>query len=92
MTHLILEANSTTAAAAIKADADTGALYGVDLGTTTKSATYSNLVLLELTQARAFALCEVLPAGVISPMMDFQPGSFTSAAPECQVWFLRARL
>jgi len=92
MAHLLLEANSTTAAAAIKADADTGALYGVDLGTTTKSAAYSNLVLLELTQARSLAVCDALPEDVDSPMLNFDPGSFTSAAPECQVWFLRARL
>ena len=92
MTLLLLEAASVNAATAIKAEADTGTLYGVDLGTTTKIATYSNLVLLELTQARAFALCEVLPEGVISPFMDMQPAPFADAAPDCQVWFLRGKL
>ena len=92
MTLLLLEATSTSGATAIKAEADTGTLYGVNLGTTTKSSTYSNLVLLELTQTRAFAICEVLPDEVESPMMDMDAMSFSSAGPECQIWFLRGKL
>lgn len=89
MALLLLEATSTSKATAIKAEADAGALYGVSLGTTTKSATHSNLVLLELTQTRAFAICEVLPDEVESPMMDMGADSFSSASPDCQVWYLR---
>jgi hypothetical protein len=89
---LLLEASSTSGATAIKAEADTGTLYGVSLGTTTKSSTYSNLVLLELTQTRAFAVCEALPSGVISPLMDMSPDSFSAAGPDCQVWYLRGQL
>ena len=92
MTLLLLEATSTSGATSIKADADTGTLYGVSLGTTTKSSTYSNLVLLELTQTRAFAICEALPADVESPMMDMNAVSFSSAEPNCQVWYLRGML
>tara|TARA_R110002110_G_scaffold144795_4_gene334141 strand:+ start:257 stop:535 length:279 start_codon:yes stop_codon:yes gene_type:complete len=92
MTLLLLEATSTSGATAIKADADTGTLYGVSLGTTTKSSTYSNLVLLELTQTRAFAICEVLPADVESPMMDMDAVSFSSAGPDEQLWYLRGML
>jgi len=92
MTLLLLEATSTSGATAIKAEADTGTLYGVSLGTTTKAATYSNLVLLELTQTRAFAICEVLPDEVESPMMDMDAMSFSSAGPECQIWYLRGML
>ena len=92
MSLLLLEASSTANATAIKAEADTGTLYGVSLGTTTKSSTYSNLVLLELTQTRAFSLCEALPSGVISPSLDMNPDSFSAAGPDCQVWFLRGQL
>jgi len=92
MTLLLLEANSTSGATSIKADADAGTLYGVGLGTTTKSSTYSNLVLLELTQTRAFAICEALPSDVEAPMMDMDMISFSSALPDEQAWFLRGKL
>jgi hypothetical protein len=92
MTLLILEASSSAAAADIVTAIDTGTLYGINLGTTTKSSTYSNLVLLELTQNRAFALCEVLPSNVESGQMDMDPPSFSSASSNEQLWFLRGKL
>ena len=92
MALLLIEAASTTAADSIETEARSGSLYGVNLGTTTKISSYSNFVLLDLTQARSLAVCDVLPRGVDSPMLSFEPSSFTQAEPDGKVWYLRGLL
>ena len=89
MSLILFETSSSSTAESLAADANTGSLWGVSLGTTTEVSQYSNFVLLELTQTRALNLTNVIPEGVDMSLMDLDPPSFTSADMNGKVWYLR---
>jgi hypothetical protein len=92
MTIIFIEATGTASADEIVAAVQAGALWGVDMGTTSKSAAYSDRALVECTKTRADALVEACPEDLSVSLFDSAPCSFTSADDGCQVWYLRGKM
>jgi len=82
----------TTTPAALIAEIDTGKLWGVSLGTTTKRSTYSDYVLIDCTETRSEKLSEAVPDSVDMDFLQAAPDSFTEAGLIEKAWFLRGKL
>jgi len=82
----------TTTPNAIVAEIDTGTLWGVSLGTTTKRSTYSDYVLVECTQTRSENLFEACPQSIDMDFLQSNPESFTESDQISKVWYLRGML
>tara|TARA_R100000664_G_C2722533_1_gene115556 strand:+ start:216 stop:503 length:288 start_codon:yes stop_codon:yes gene_type:complete len=86
--------SSASAAQAVVEDVESGELWGVSMGTTSKSAAYSNYVLVDATEKRTLSLLESVPDDekyeIQSSLIDAD--SFTEADLVWKVWFLRGRL
>ena len=52
MTILLIKCSSSSTAQQVVADVEAGELWGVDMGTTSKVAAYSNYCLIECTETR----------------------------------------
>ena len=92
MAILFMETTSTSAADEIVAAVQAQSLWGVDMGTTSSSSSYSDRALIDCTKTRANSLMESCPDGVeISAYSESTP-SFTSADDLCQIWYLRGLL
>ena len=85
---LFLDTTSSSAASDIVSDAESGTLWGVDLGTTTKIASYSDKVFILATRTRVDALVESRPEGVEDVALFADMRSFTDGAIDEQVWYL----
>jgi hypothetical protein len=53
---LVFHCNTTSTAASIVSDTEAGSLFSVDMGTTSKAASYSRWAIVECTQTRADAV------------------------------------
>ena len=82
----------TTTPDALISEIDTGTLWGVALGTTTKRSTYSDYVLIECTKTRSDNLFEACPESVDIDLCMGSPDSFTDAGLLEKAWFLRGML
>jgi hypothetical protein len=82
----------TTTPDAIVTDIDSGTLWGVSLGTTTKRSTYSDYVLVECTKTRSENLFEACPESVSMNFLQAAPESFTESDQVSKVWYLRGML
>tara|TARA_R110000751_G_scaffold227157_3_gene329067 strand:+ start:458 stop:745 length:288 start_codon:yes stop_codon:yes gene_type:complete len=94
MTILTIKCSSSTTAAAVVSEVQAGALWGVDLGTTSKVASQSNYVLIECTNTRNLALLDACPMSetcVIEYSLS-DPDSFGQTDAVSKSWFLRGRL
>jgi hypothetical protein len=92
MTILFMETTSTSAADDIVAAVQAKSLWGVDMGTTSSSSSYSDRALVECTETRAGKLMEACPEEVEISTYDSAPPSFSSSDGHCQIWYLRGML
>ncbi len=83
---------NTTTPDTLVAEIDTGTLWGVSLGTTTKRSTYSDYVLIECTKTRSDDLFESCPETAEIDLCQSSPGSFTASDLISRAWFLRGML
>lgn len=91
---IMIECSSSSVAQQVVADVEAGELWGVDMGTTSKAASYSNWALVESNKTRNLALYESLPEGekFEIPFSTIDCLSFTDADLESKIWFLRGRM
>tara|TARA_Y100001973_G_scaffold96595_1_gene151524 strand:+ start:286 stop:570 length:285 start_codon:yes stop_codon:yes gene_type:complete len=94
MTILFIKCSSASTAQQIATDVEAGSLWGVDMGTTSKVAAYSNYALIECTVTRYLGLIDaekdVEKYEITYGTTD--PDSFSEAPADWKVWFLRGRL
>ena len=88
----LFETNSTSAADDIVAAVETGELWGVNMGSTSKSSSYSNYALVECTANRALQITDVLPDEVFLASTQDEVPSFTDSDGTEKVWYLRGML
>mgnify|MGYP003135033545 CR=1 FL=1 len=88
----LFETKSTSAADDIVAAVDTGELWGVDMGTTSGSSSYSKYALVECTANRAIQITDVIPEDVSLSVIDDDVASFTNATANEKVWYLRGKI
>ena len=94
MTILFIKCSSPSTAQQIATDVQAGSLWGVDMGSTSKVAVYSNFALIECTLNRHLGLidAEKDPDRYEITYGTTDPDSFTEAPSDWKVWFLRGRL
>lgn len=94
MTTLLINCSSSSTASDIVADVEAGELWGVDMGTTSKAASYSNYVLIECTKTRNLDIIDNIPdfEKYSAELGDTDPDSFSDATQRMKVWYLRGRL
>ena len=94
MTTLLINCSSSSTASDIVAAVEAGQLWGVDMGTTSKAASYSNYVLIECTKTRNLDIIDNIPdfEKYSAELGDTDPDSFSDATQRMKVWYLRGRL
>ena len=94
MTVILINCSSASAAQEIVAAVEAGELWGVDMGTTSASASYSNYCLVECTKTRNYALIDAVPDSerFSIELSQTQPDSFTDAQIPSKMWYLRGSL
>ena len=85
---LLVDAGSSSAAGDIETEALAGALWGVNLGTTSLVSSYSDAVLILATWTRIGNLEASLPEGVETIAVVHDIDSFSSGNVESKLWFL----
>ena len=89
-----IRCSSASAAQGIVADVQAGELWGVNMGTTSKSSSYSNYALVDATETRTLALLDNVPDeekfDIQSSLIDAD--SFSDADLDWKIWFLRGRI
>tara|TARA_R100000152_G_C6682852_1_gene116305 strand:+ start:100 stop:384 length:285 start_codon:yes stop_codon:yes gene_type:complete len=94
MTIIILKCTSASTATQVVSDVEGGELFGVDMGTTSSSSSYSQYAAVQCTKTRAESLvnavgeqenCEIC-------MFDSTPESFSDADGAEKMWYLRGKL
>lgn len=90
----MIKCSSAAAAQEVVSDVESGELWGVDMGTTSKASSYSNWALVESTKTRNYALYESLPEGekFEIPFSTIDCLSFTDSDLESKIWFLRGKI
>tara|TARA_R100001082_G_scaffold26357_3_gene13100 strand:+ start:291 stop:593 length:303 start_codon:yes stop_codon:yes gene_type:complete len=85
--------SSSSVAQGVVDDVKAGELWGVNMGTTSKSSSYSNYALVEATETRTLALLESVPDDgkfdIQSSELDVD--SFTESYGNEKLWFLRGK-
>lgn len=92
MDIVMFETSSTQAADDIVADVQPGNLWGVEMGTTSKAASYSNFVAVEATATRVSNLLGSAPEDVDMEIHVHNIYSFTDAASDEKLWYLRGAM
>ena len=92
MATILINASKSSEANSLVSEVETGTLWGISLGTTTKSAANSSWVVVECTATRAFDLCNAAPEDSDIPVLDVDPPSFTDSDDKCKVWYLRGKI
>ncbi len=88
----LFETSSTSAAEDIVSAVEAGELWGVDMGSTSKSSSYSNYALVECTANRALQITDVIPDGVFLASTQDEVPSFTDSDGSAKTWYLRGKL
>ena len=92
MAFLMYEATSTSAAEDIVEAVVAGELWSYsNFGTTTKASSYSNYVLIELTEFRSMQLSDYKPDNVNEIMWLKNEESFSDADANEKLWYLRSK-
>ena len=89
MAIILIETTSPSAADDIVEAVEAGTLWGVDMGTTSKAAAYSDRALVECTKTRAGNLLFGCPENATVSVYDENPSTFTGATEHGQIWYLR---
>ena len=92
MDIILFEAASSAAAEDIVAAVQAQSLWGVDMGTTSKAASYSNYTVVEATATRVSNLFAAMPEAVSMEVHIHDVYSFTDASSEEKLWYLRGQL
>ena len=94
MTTLLINCSSSSAASDIVVAIEAGQLWGVDMGTTSRAASYSTYVLIECTKTRNLAIIDNIPdfEKYSAELGDTDPDSFSDATQRMKVWYLRGKL
>lgn len=92
MDIILFETASSSAADDVVAAVQAQSVWGVNMGTTSKAASYSNYVAIEATATRVISLLENLPDDVDFQIHIHDVSSFTDASSEEKLWYLRGRL
>jgi len=93
-TVLLFHCNTTNTAASIVSDTEAGSLFSVDMGTTSKAASYSRWAIVECTQTRADAVVvgDFNPEDISVSASISEPESFTDGDVMEKMWYLRGKL
>ena len=94
MTVILIDCSSSSGANSVVAAVESGELWEVDMGTTSKVSSYSTYALIECTNTRNLALMDNCPEDgsfTIEYSMN-EPDSFTEGGPVSKTWFLRGKL
>lgn len=94
MAMALIQCSSSSTASTLVEEVETGELWGVSLGTTTKVTKYANFCLLDITETRAMELYSVNP---LPETYEFQGihsyvDSFSESGSEDKMWYLRGKL
>mgnify|MGYP003124866422 FL=1 len=92
MDVILFETASTSAAEDIVTAVEAQQLWGVDMGTTSKSSSYSNYAVVEATATRVSNLIAAMPEAVSMEVHIHDVYSFTDASSEEKLWYLRGKL
>ena len=93
MAFLMYEATSTSAAEDFVEAVVAGELWSYsNFGTTTKASSYSNYVLIELTEFRSMQLSDYKPDNVNEIMWLKNEKSFSDGDANEKLWYLRSKL
>ena len=82
--------SSSSSANALKADADTGNLWGVDLGTTTKSEAVGKRLVIYCTETRGAALFSAAEAR--QQIASLSPPALTKMDPVCAMFYALGKM
>ena len=88
----LFETTSTSAAEDLVAAIEAGALWGVDIGTTSKASSYSKFALVECTANRLLQITDVIPDDIFLSVTEDDISSFTDADASGKTWYLRGML
>ena len=88
----LFETSSTSTADDIVEAVEAGELWGVDMGSTSKSSSYSNYALVECTANRALQITDVTPDEIFLACMQDEVSSFTGATANEKLWYLRGSI
>jgi hypothetical protein len=89
---ILFKTSSAQAAEDIVSAVAAQELWGVDMGTTSKASSYSNYALVESTATRASNVLGSIPDGVDFEIHVHDIYSFSDAASEEKLWYLRGKL
>ena len=94
MAMALIQCSSSSTASTLVEEVETGELWGVSLGTTTRVTKYANFCLLAITETRAMELYSVNP---LPETYEFQGihsyvDSFSESGSEYKMWYLRGKL
>tara|TARA_A100001515_G_scaffold35499_1_gene27676 strand:+ start:7865 stop:8149 length:285 start_codon:yes stop_codon:yes gene_type:complete len=92
MDVILFKASSASAADDIVEAVAAQELWSVDMGTTSKASSYSNFALVECTATRATNLLGSIPDNVDFEMHVHNISSFSHAACEEKLWYLRGMI
>ena len=92
MDVILFETASTSAAENVVTAVEAQQLWGVDMGTTSKSSSYSNYAVVEATATRVSNLIAAMPEDVGMEVHIHDVYSFTDASSEEKLWYLRGKL
>ncbi len=92
MDVILFETASSAAAEDIVTAVEAQQLWGVDMGTTSKSSSYSNYAVVEATATRVSNLIAAMPEAVSMEVHIHDVYSFTDASSEEKLWYLRGKL
>ena len=92
MAFILFESTSPSAADDVVTAVDAGELWGMDMGTTSKAASYSNYALVECTTTRSENLADYVPEETNMVLWETGAQSFTAAGVTAKTWYLRGQL
>ena len=92
MDLVLFETSSSSAADEIVAAVQAKNLWGVNMGTTSKSASYSKYVVVEATSTRVSDIISAMPDNVDNVLKYHDTPSFTDSTDEQKAWYLRGQL
>ena len=92
MDLVLFETSSSSAADEIVAAVQAQSLWGINMGTTSKSASYSNYVVVETTSTRLDNIISAMPDNVDAVLTYHGTPSFTDSTDEQKAWYLRGQL
>ena len=92
MDLVLFETSSSSAADDIVAAVQAQRLWGIDMGTTSKSASYSNYAAVQATSTRVNEIITAMPDNVDAVLTYNDTPSFTDSTTDQKLWYLRGQL